>query len=116
MYMWPKNHCLGSYCLKISHWCNLLLPVGVIYCSFIEYNYQKGCQEICSGKEFRSILLGIKVLENCIAVSHTSSAYNTASYAMLANLVANARHQLATAVQISLQVQSVMTMLRAHRV
>ena len=86
--------------------------VGAIYCSLIEFNYQKRsllCQVICSEKEIwrHSInRMGKGFLENCITVSHTSSTCSGASYAMLLQL------QCRTATL--LQVQSVLTMLSVH--
>ena len=72
-------------------------------------------QVIRSGKEIRrhSIKrMGKGFPENCITVNHTSSTYNaaTCSYAMLLQL------QCRPTCTISLQVQSVLTVLSTHRV
>ena len=111
MYMWTKKRAVWGLTTRKS-------PVSVIYCSLVKFNGQKRgllCQAIRSGKGiWNHSINGMEKGSGKLYYGKPRLVYMHCSYA-------NAERQHATvAVQtrptISLQVQSVLTVLRAHRV
>ena len=86
VYVAKKTDCLRTYCLKISHWCNLLLTHRVI-----NQKWCLLCQVICPGKEIRRHYInrmgkGSRKIVLQLVTPHLSSTCNAASYAMLLQL------------------------------
>ena len=112
IYMWTKEWAIWGLTTGKS-------PVSVIYCSLAEFNGQKEAyyaRRFILGKKFGTILLtGQKKGPGKLYYSKPRLAYMQYSYAMLMN--AERQHQLQLyRPTISLQVLSVLIVLRAHRV